>query len=101
MIMDKDASIAYLKGDLLHYSYNSISEHVIQQQNFAELAAREAFKKGRRSTMVHVVINPAYTFIRKFFFQLGFLDGYYGLVISYISAKGNYWKYARLRQLKS
>ncbi len=98
IMMRKDSSTQFLKGDLLHYSYYTTSEHLQQQKHFTELAVREDSKIGRRSTLFHVILNPLYTFIRKYFFQLGFLDGYYGLVICLISARANYWKYSKLRQ---
>lgn len=96
IIMRQGARTGFLKGDLLHYSYCSVSEHIRQQKYFSELAAREAFGRGRRFARIQLMLNPLYTFIRKYFLQLGFLDGYYGLVISFISAKGNYWKYAQI-----
>ena len=99
IVMEKGAKTQFLPGDLLHYSYYTIGEHVKQQRLFSDLAAKEAFKKGKRSTIFHVSINPAYTFIRKFLLQFGFLDGYYGWVISTISAKANFWKYSKLRRL--
>jgi len=100
IIMQNGAATQFLDGDLLHYSYYTIEEHIKQQQLFSDLAAKEALKKGRRSTLFHVVLNPAYTFIRKYFLQLGFLDGYYGWTISWISAKANYWKYSKLRKMR-
>ncbi len=99
IIMQHGATSQFLKGDLLHYSYYTIGEHMKQQRLFSDLAAKEAFKKGRRSTIFHVIFNPAYTFIRKYFIQLGFMDGYNGWMISLISAKANFWKYSKLRNL--
>jgi len=99
IIMQQGAVTQFLKGDLLHYSYYAIEEHIKQQRLFSDLAAKEAFKKGRRSTIFHVILSPAYTFIRKYFIQLGFMDGYYGWTISWVSAKANFWKYSKLRSL--
>lgn len=100
MIMQQEATTKFLTGDLLHYSYSTVEEFIEQQRHFADLAARDSFKSGKRSTIFHVALNPIYTFTRKYFFQLGFLDGYNGLIISYISAKANYWKYSKLRRLQ-
>lgn len=100
IIMVQGATTKFLKGDLLHYSYSTVNEYVQQQRHFADLAAKDSLKKGQRSSIFHVVINPLYTFIRKYFLQLGFLDGRNGWIISYTSAKANYWKYSRLRKLQ-
>jgi hypothetical protein len=64
---------------------------------FAEVAARAKFKKGVKTFfVVHVLINPAFKFIKKYFFQLGFLDGYYGFVFCATTSLLNFYKYLRL-----
>lgn len=101
IVMQKGASTEFLKGDLLHYSYSSVDEFAEQQRHFASLSVKEALKTGKRASIFHVVFNPLYTFIRKCFIQLGFLDGRNGLIISYIYAKANYWKYSGLKRMQS
>jgi glycosyltransferase involved in cell wall biosynthesis len=93
-------SIGHLKGDLLHYSFESIESHVQTANSFSTIAAKEAIKKGKKANLfVHVILNPIYTFINKYFFHLGFLDGFYGFVICYLSAVSNFLKYTKIRQL--
>ena len=89
-----------LKGDLFHYSFPTIGDHIITANNFSKIAAQEEFNDGKRAGIfVHLIINPFFTFLKKFFFQLGFLDGYYGFIICRISAFANFLKYSKLREL--
>jgi glycosyltransferase involved in cell wall biosynthesis len=90
----------FIDGDILHFSINSIEDHITQMNKFSTIAAKEAIKKGKKANLfVHVILNPIYTFINKYFFHLGFLDGFYGFVICYLSAVSNFLKYTKIRQL--
>jgi hypothetical protein len=39
-------------------------------------------------------------FFKSYFIQLGILDGYYGLVVSAISAQASFYKYLKMRELQ-
>lgn len=89
----------HLKGDILHYSYNSISQHVTQANKFTDLTAMAAFEHGIKSNFFKITINPVFKFIRNYIFHFGILDGYYGFVICRISAHATFLKYIKLKQL--
>jgi glycosyltransferase involved in cell wall biosynthesis len=91
--------VGKLKGDLLHYGYLTMDEHLRQYYRFADIAARAKFKNGERSNFfLNVVLNPMFRFIKSYFFQLGFLDGYYGFVVCSVSASATFFKYLRLHE---
>ena len=86
-----------LRGDILHYAYYTVDEHIRQIYKFSDVAARAKFESGIRPIFViHVILNPLYKFFRKYFLQLGFLDGYYGFVFCAVSASFNFFKYLKL-----
>lgn len=89
-----------LKGDLLHYSYDSISDHINQTNKFTTIAAREAFERGVRSSTAKILSRTFYKFIRDYFFKRGFLDGHYGLVICTINALSSFLKYSKIKELQ-
>jgi len=99
VIMQKNTSLEYLKGDLLHYSYYSIHQHIAQINSFTEIGANEAFKKGKKSNVFTIIIKSVWKFIRDYFFKLGFLDGYYGFVVCSLSSQATFAKYLKLREL--
>lgn len=86
-----------LDGDLLHYAYFSVDEHLRQMHKFAEVAAKAKYRNGKRPIfLIHVVLNPMFKFFRKYLLQLGFLDGYYGFVFCATTSALNFYKYLRL-----
>jgi len=88
-----------LKGDLFHYSYHSINQHIAQFNKFTEIGAAEAFKKGKKSNWFIASYKSLWKFKRDYFFKLGFLDGYYGFIICSISAFATFTKYIKLKEL--
>lgn len=97
--MQKEASVKEVREDILHYSYYSISDHLKQVNYFTDIGAKEAVEKGKKSTLLHILLSPTIKFIKSYFFQLGFLDGYYGLVVSAISAQASFYKYLKMHEL--
>jgi glycosyltransferase involved in cell wall biosynthesis len=85
---------ATLNGDLYHYSYYSIHDHWVRILPYAKLGAERAKKKPKIVLAIQSVVNPPLRFIKTYLFQLGFLDGYYGLVICVLTAYGVYKKYS-------
>lgn len=88
-----------IRGDLLHYSYYSISDHVKQANHFTDITAELAYSKGKRAGPLKILFSPVVKFIRDYFLLLGFLDGYPGFIIAHISANATFLKYVKLRQL--
>lgn len=97
--MDDGVKTAYLKGDLLHYSYYSIEQHIEQINKFTTIGAMEAYKKGRKSNIAIALVKSNWKFIRDYFFKLGIMDGYYGFVICALSAWATFNKYLKIREL--
>jgi len=98
--MQPGTTIEHLKGDLLHYSYSTISEHVAQANKFSGLGAESALSKGRKATILSAIVNPFWRFLRNYFFKLGFLDGYYGFVVCIIQSHENFLKYIKILELQ-
>lgn len=94
------AEIKHLKGQLLHYSYNSISEHVNQTNKFTTIAAQAAFDRGVRSSVFKIVTRPLLKFLRDYFYKLGFLDGRYGFIICCINSLSALLKYSKIYDLQ-
>lgn len=98
---DSGIEVKQLKGDILHYSYYSITGHIAQANRFTDLTAEEALGKGKKVNLAQILFKPPIKFIRDYFFKLGFLDGYYGFIICRISAQATFYKYIKLRQLNA
>lgn len=98
--MQPGSIIVHLKGDLLHYSYYTIKGHIDQVNYFTDILAEAMYNKGKRASVINLLFSPIVKFKKDYFFKLGFLDGYYGFVISVISAHATFLKYVKLREIQ-
>lgn len=89
----------HLKGDIQHYSFTSIAQHVAQANKFTDMTAEAAFEHGKKSSFTKIFFAPIIKFIRDYFLNFGLMDGYYGFVICQISANATFLKYVKLKQL--
>lgn len=97
--LSEGVQVAHLQGDILHYSYDSIEGHLAQGNRFTTIAAKEMLKKGKKASWFKIIVNPFWSFFSSYIIRLGFLDGFYGLVIAMISSHLNFLKYVKLRRL--
>ena len=98
--LDGKNSPIHLEGDLLHYSYDSISDHIRQTNRFTTISARTNFQKGIRSNLLKILTRPPLKFLRDYFWKRGFMDGYYGLVICSINSLSSFLKYVKIYELQ-
>ena len=97
--MEPGSRIEKLQGDLLHYSYNSVADHLRQVNYFTDISSRALYAQGKRASWTKLLVIPVAKFIGDYIFRGGFLDGYHGFVIARISAQATFLKYAKLKQL--
>ncbi len=48
----------YLKGDMLHFSYYTIEEHLLRINRYTTISANALYDKGVRSNWGKILINP-------------------------------------------
>ena len=96
--MDTD-NVQTLKGDILHYSYYTLSEVIIQNNKFTTIQSEAMFKAGKKASWFKIVVNPLVAFINGYIFKLGFLDGIDGFFIASSVAYQTMVKYAKLNKL--
>ncbi len=98
-LIEKNATIGFLKGDILHYSYYSIADHYKQTEYFTTISAKAYFEKGKKASFINLYLSPIAKFIHSYFIKLGFLDGSAGFNIAKISAHATKLKYKKLKGL--
>ncbi len=97
--MNNNETTGFLKGDILHYSYYSIDDHLKQIEYFGDIAARELHAQGKRISWLMMMLKVVAQFFKSYFLKTGFLDGYTGWTISRLSAFATLRKYSKLRTL--
>lgn len=86
-----------LSGDLLHYSFNSISDYLNMTERYTTLSAQEALQKGKNVSLLKLILGPKFKFIQDYIIRLGFLDGYAGYVAYRLAANMAFVKYSKIR----
>ena len=99
LALAEPTEIVHLNGDLLHYSFYTVEEHVRQNERFALLSAEEMVEVGKKATLFKAATHAAWKFFRDFIIKGGFLDGCTGLTICKINARGVWLKYKKAVEL--
>jgi glycosyltransferase involved in cell wall biosynthesis len=91
--------VGTLQGDLLHYTYEGISDYLRRMERYSSLAADEIVAKGKVPGCAALVGRPLFTFFKMYFLKRGFLDGCLGLQLSVLYACYTFAKYAKAREI--
>jgi len=92
-----DGTVGHFESNLLHFTCNSLSEHLKTMDRYTTLAAEQMLSQGEKVTWARLVLEPPWTFFRTYVVKLGFLDGVEGLAIANMAAVYNFLKYAKAR----
>lgn len=92
--------VGFLKNKILHYSYIGYDKYVSKLNLHSTIKAQELFEKGLTITPYHIIIKPLARFVKHYFIKLGFLDGFYGFIISFTLSYGVLIRYIKLWGLK-
>lgn len=99
LLIPPDVKIKVLSGHILHYTMTDTKEFVEKTIRYALLNAEQYFKNGKRSSFIKQYLAPPFTFIKNYFFKLGFLDGRMGFFSARMSGFYTFLKYSRLHEL--
>ncbi len=95
-----EGAVAKLRGELLHYPYRDISEHLATIDRYTTLAARQAAESGGRAGAVDLLLRPPVAFLRNYLLRAGIKDGQAGLVVSVLNSYYVFLKFAKLWELQ-
>ena len=93
------AKSGYLKGDILHKTYQTYSEFNQKTEYFSTIAAKAYYDIGKKAPIWKIIWNPTWAFFKTYFLRLGILDGFNGYVIAVQTANITFLKYSKLREL--
>ncbi len=99
-IITEGLRVGRLKNKLLHYTYRDMEHFLAKMRRYARWSAQDHSGKTRRVTAFHLVFKPFFRFLKHYVFQLGFLDGKVGLVVSAVMAWGVFLRYVNLMEQK-
>ena len=105
-----DGTTGRTRHAIEHHAYPELASYQSTINNYSSLAVEVMGAKGVnswKSSWINILLRPALTFLYKYFFRLGFLDGKHGLVLNlyhsyYVFTKyAKAWEYARSREQRA
>lgn len=88
--------IGRLKNVLRHYTYPDLETVIRKGRTYAEMASEAMYSKGKRSSITNAYLHATWSYIKTFFFNLGFLDGAVGHALATSQAYFVFLKYLKL-----
>ena len=93
-------AVGRLRHDLLHYNAETIDQQIGKIARYSEEFLRDAVTHGRGAGWFDLVVRPAWRFARSYFFRLGFLDGWQGVYIAWMTAFYTATRYTKIRAMQ-
>jgi hypothetical protein len=90
-------TVGHLESNLLHFTCESLSEHLRTMDRYTTLAAEQLLAARQEITWWRLLFEPPWTFFRTYIVKQGYLDGVEGLAIANMAALYNFLKYAKAR----
>ncbi|MEI8234209.1 MAG: glycosyltransferase family 2 protein [Verrucomicrobiota bacterium] len=87
---------ARLEGDLLHYSFRDLQDHLQRTVGYARTMARSYAARGKRFRWRYLLLSPLFAFVKPLLFKQGWRDGWRGWVIAGVRMFDCFAKYAFL-----
>lgn len=79
-------TVGDLRNPKIHTQYERVSDFFTMMNRYSEFEARGLQRKHASFSFFRLVLDPVYNFGVRFFYRLGFLDGWRGFVLSYLMA---------------
>jgi glycosyltransferase involved in cell wall biosynthesis len=85
-----------LEGDLLHYSFRDLQDHLQRSLRYAQTTAASYAAQGRRFHWTQLWLSPGVAFLKHLVLRQGWRDGWRGWLIAGIKGLDTFAKYAFL-----
>ncbi len=95
-----DGPVERLRGELHHYTTESITHRVQKNDEYATTAAEELHRQGKRASMLQLLFLMPLSIFRDLVLKLGILDGKNGVIVAVTGAFYAFSKYAKLWELQ-
>lgn len=81
-----DGQVGNLKGAKMHYQDKSIFEFMLSLNQYTQIEAEEKFSKGVKFSLAKMMYSSLKSFLGRYFYKRGYLDGWRGFVLCTLRA---------------
>ena len=89
--------VGHLRSDLRHDNAETIDRQIAKISSYSEDFLRDALAHGRGARGMDLAVRPGWRFLRSYVLRLGFLDGWQGIYIAWMTAFYTATRYAKIR----
>ncbi len=93
-------NVQLLKGNILHWSAQSLSQQVKTIDDYSALRAQEMAKSGVLFSPLKMLIKSKTRFLASYFAKRGFLDGTQGLIAAAFAGYSVFLRWAKLYEIQ-
>jgi glycosyltransferase involved in cell wall biosynthesis len=93
-----EGPVGQLRRDLLHYPVETLNRQIDKTVKYADDFVRHCQETGKIVTFSDLLFRPLWRFWRAYLFRLGFLDGWQGFTIAWMTAFYTFLRYARVKE---
>jgi glycosyltransferase involved in cell wall biosynthesis len=81
--LEVEGATRKLAGDLLHYPFRDLQDHLLHWINYARNMAEARVQQGRAFRWYHLVLFPWFEFFKRLIVKQGWRDGWHGWLIAF------------------
>jgi len=93
--------IGELKNPIWQIPFKNFEEVIHKANKYSSLGVDKLSEKGVESSVFKAFLHGFWSFIKHYFFKLGFLDGGAGFVIAFGNFEGTFYRYIKLHERQS
>lgn len=90
-----DGTVGELSYPLMHESFASLEEVLDKVNRYSSAGAQMMVADGRAGSLTSAAAHGAWTFIRTYVLEAGFMDGREGFMLAVSNAEGVYYRYLK------
>lgn len=98
--IETDGPTQKLAGDLLHYSFRDLQDHLQRTLKYGRRSAQSYYETGRRFRWAQLLISPWLSFLKHLILKSGWRDGWRGWLIAFSKWLDVFAKYAFLLEIE-
>ena len=97
-ISQSEKKIGVIKNEIWQFPFKNTEEVIKKTNRYSTLGAEKLKNAGKTGGIFKAFLHGLWSFIKHYFFKLGFLDGGAGFVIAFGNFEGTFYRYIKLSE---
>jgi glycosyltransferase involved in cell wall biosynthesis len=100
-ISHSNQKISAIESSIWQFPFKNTEEILYKANRYSSLGVGKLEDRGIEGSITKAFLHGLWSFIKHYFFKLGFLDGGAGFVIAFGNFEGTYYRYLKLTEKQS